>query len=36
MDHLEIDSAVIVGCSLGGGIALHIALGWPVESMGLF
>jgi len=27
MDHLEIESAVIVGCSLGGGVALHIALG---------
>ena len=29
MDHLEMDSAVIVGCSLGGGIALHIALAVP-------
>lgn len=35
MDHLEIDSAVIVGCSLGGGVALHIALGWPDRIDGL-
>jgi pimeloyl-ACP methyl ester carboxylesterase len=35
MDHLEIESAVIVGCSLGGGVALHIALGSPERTDGL-
>lgn len=35
MDHLGIDSAVLVGCSLGGGVAMHVALETPsrVDSL---
>lgn len=29
LDHLEIDSAVIVGCSMGGGTALELAIDHP-------
>ena len=29
MDHVGIGSAVLVGCSLGGGIAMHVALAAP-------
>lgn len=29
MDHLEVESAVVVGCSLGGAIAMHVALESP-------
>lgn len=29
MDHLDIDSAVVVGCSTGGSVAMHLALEVP-------
>ena len=29
MDHLDIESAVLVGCSIGGSIALHVSLDAP-------
>jgi pimeloyl-ACP methyl ester carboxylesterase len=35
LDHLEIDSAVVVGCSLGGSVALHLALAVPDRVDGL-
>lgn len=35
LDHLEIDSAVVVGCSLGGGVAIHLALAAPERVSGL-
>jgi 3-oxoadipate enol-lactonase len=35
MDQLEVNSAVIVGCSLGGSIALHVALDHPDRVDGL-
>ena len=35
LDHLAVDSAVIVGCSIGGGIAMHLALAAPDRVDGL-
>jgi pimeloyl-ACP methyl ester carboxylesterase len=35
MDHLDIESAVLVGCSMGGGIAMHVALDAPDRVDGL-
>jgi len=35
MDHLDIESAVSVGCSIGGGIALHVSLDAPDRVDGL-
>lgn len=35
LDHLDIEQAVIVGCSLGGGVALHVALDSPDRVSGL-
>jgi pimeloyl-ACP methyl ester carboxylesterase len=35
MDHLGIDSAVLVGCSLGAGVAMHVALETPSRVDGL-
>ncbi|MCZ6737883.1 MAG: alpha/beta hydrolase [Actinobacteria bacterium] len=35
MDHLDIESAVMVGCSIGGGIALHVSLDAPDRVDGL-
>lgn len=35
LDHLGIDSAVAVGCSLGGGVAMHMALESPGRVEGL-
>jgi pimeloyl-ACP methyl ester carboxylesterase len=35
LDHLHIDEAVIVGCSIGGGIAIDVALAAPDWVAGL-
>jgi len=35
MDHLDIDAAVVVGCSMGGGTAFDIALASPDRVSGL-
>ena len=35
MDQLEVESATVVGCSLGGGIAMHLALAAPERVDGL-
>jgi 3-oxoadipate enol-lactonase len=35
MDHLDIDAAVIVGCSMGGGTAFDVALASPDRADGL-
>jgi len=35
MDHLDIDSAVVVGCSMGGGTAFDVALFAPDRVSGL-
>lgn len=35
MDHLGVESAVVVGCSLGGEVALHVALDSPERVDGL-
>jgi 3-oxoadipate enol-lactonase len=35
MDHLDIDSAVVVGCSMGGGTAFDVALVAPDRVSGL-
>jgi pimeloyl-ACP methyl ester carboxylesterase len=35
MDHLDIDEAVIVGCSMGGGAALDVAMAAPYRVSGL-
>ena len=35
MDQLQVESAVVVGCSLGGGIAMHLALTIPERVHGL-
>ena len=35
LDALSLDRAIIVGHSMGGGIAQHVALGWPERVAGL-
>jgi len=35
MDHLDIDAAVVVGCSMGGGTAFDVALASPDRVSGL-
>ncbi len=35
MDHLDIDAAVVVGCSMGGGTAFDVALASPERVTGL-
>lgn len=35
MDHLGIDTAVVVGCSMGGGTAIDVALSAPERVTGL-
>jgi len=35
MDHLDIETAVLVGCSIGWGIALHVSLDAPDRVDGL-
>jgi 3-oxoadipate enol-lactonase len=35
MDHLDIDAAVVVGCSMGGGTAFDVALASPERVSGL-
>jgi len=35
LDHLHIDEAVVVGCSIGGGVALDVALAAPERVAGL-
>lgn len=35
LDYLEIPQAVLLGCSMGGGIAIDFALGFPQRTRGL-
>jgi len=35
LDHLDVDSAVIVGCSMGGGTAMDLAIDHPERVSGL-
>jgi len=35
LDHLHIDEAVVVGCSIGGGVAMDVALAAPDRVAGL-
>ena len=35
MDHLDMETAVVVGCSMGGGTAFDVALASPDRVMGL-
>jgi pimeloyl-ACP methyl ester carboxylesterase len=34
MDHLDIDAAVVVGCSMGGGTAFDVTLASPERVTG--